>query len=262
MSRNKVALITGGSSGIGYEFSKLFARDGYDLVLVALEEENLINAKKSLEELSSVSVKTIPHDLSRPGSAESLIELLQKKGVFDVDVLVNNAGFTVFGEFVETSAEKELAMMNLNMVTLTLLTKHFLKSMKKRNAGKILNISSTAAFQPGPLMAVYYASKSYVLSFTEAIAEEISETGITITALCPGPTASGFQKRGKMESSKLVKDKQLASPEKVAKVGYRALFSGKRVEIVGVRNKFFAQVARITPRKIATQFVYNIQKEQ
>jgi short-subunit dehydrogenase len=170
-------------------------------------------------------------------------------------VLVNNAGFTVFGPFAETDLSKELEMLNVNIVTLTHLTKLFLLPMLERGHGRILNMASTAAFQPGPLMAAYYASKAYVLSFSEALAEELSDKGVTVTALCPGPTQTGFQKRGNLERSRLVAGRQIMRPRIVAQAGYRALMKGQRVVIPGFMNRVVAEGMRFLPRRLVTRVV-------
>jgi hypothetical protein len=179
-----------------------------------------------------------------------------------VDVLVNNAGYTVFGEFSKTSLTDELQMIQVNIVALTHLTKLFLPEMLKKKSGKILNLGSTASFQPGPLMAIYYASKSYVLFFSEALSEELRNTGITVTALCPGPTETGFQKRGKMESSRLVAGKKIMDAQSVAEIGYQALMKGKAVVIPGLKNKILAQSIRFSPRSLTPSLVKHLQKSK
>lgn len=177
-------------------------------------------------------------------------------------MLVNNAGFATYGLFSETNRETELQMMQVNIVCLTHLTKLFLSDMLKQREGKILNIASTAAFQPGSLMAVYYATKAYVLSFSEAIANELQGTGVTVTALCPGPTESGFQKRADMEQSKLVSDQKIMDAETVAKIGYRGLMNNQTVVIPGLKNQLLAQSVRVTPRKMVTKIVRKMQEKE
>lgn len=259
MGNKKTALITGGSSGIGFELAKLFARDGYDLVIVSVDEKRLQSAKEELEKNSSVRVTAVSHDLSKQDSATSMVTLLESRGIHHIDALVNNAGFGLYGRFVDINEEEEVSMMNLNMITLTRLTKIYLPKMLENGKGKILNVASTAAFQPGPLMAVYYATKSYVLSFTEAIAEEVRDTSITVTALCPGPTASHFQERASMEDSRLIKNSKLPTAASVATVGYNALMNKKVVVVAGIKNKLFAQLTRLVPRRLATRFVMKLQ---
>lgn len=258
-NKPRTALVTGASGGIGLELARLFAQDGYNLVLVARNSEKLAQLASELEKRHSISAKTVAIDLSEHDSPEQLYSQLQTEGI-SVDVLVNNAGFTVFGRFLETPLQDELQMMQVNMVTLTHLTKLFLPQMVERGWGKILNLASTAAFQPGPLMAVYYASKSYVLSFSEAIANELQGTGVTVTALCPGPTRTGFQKRGNMEDSRLVAGREIMSAKTVARVGYRALMKGQQVVIPGFTNWLFAEAVRFAPRKLSPALVRRLQE--
>jgi len=201
-STSRAVLITGASRGIGLELAKLFARDGFDLVLVARNESDLANVADELRRNDGVSVTVIPKDLSLPTAAEELYQELQREDI-EVDILVNNAGFGLYGPFSSTDLRKELQMMQLNMVTLTQLVKRFLPEMLGRRSGKILNVSSTAAFTPGPNVAVYFASKAYVQSFTEALAEELKGTGVSATALCPGPTSTDFAERAGMAETRL-----------------------------------------------------------
>ena len=247
------ALITGASSGIGLELARVFARQGYGLVLVARNRQRL---DEIAAELKPAPVKVIAKDLSVAGAAEEI-----QREVPRVDVLVNNAGFGVFGKFAETPLAEELSMLQLNVAALVILTKLYLAGMLAAGSGKILNVASTAGFQPGPLMAIYYATKAFVLSFSEAIANELEGTGVTVTALCPGPTATGFQERGKMENSNLVKGKKIMDARTVAEAGYRALMAGKAVAIPGLKNKLLAQSIRFSPRSMVTKIVRGMQKE-
>ncbi len=217
-SGKKTALITGASSGIGYEFAKVFASNGFNLILAARGKDALDNIAAELSAKHGITALVFAKDLSLPDAPDDLYNDLQKQGI-TVDILVNNAGFATYGYFTDIPLDKELQLLQLNIVALTHLTKLFLPGMKTRGYGKILNLASTAAFQPGPLMAVYYASKAYVLSFSEAISEELHGTGVSVTAFCPGPTELGFQKRAAMEESKLVQG-GLMSAEAVAKIGY------------------------------------------
>ena len=255
----KTALITGASSGIGYELTRLFAKDGYDLVLVARSEKQLVQLAQELKEKFGIAVRVIVKDLSDASAPEEVFTELQQEGI-TVDVLVNNAGFATYGMFAETDLAAELQEMQLNMVTLTQLTKLFLPGMLKRRQGKILNVASTAAFQPGPLMAVYYATKAYVLSFSEALANELHGTGVSVTALCPGPTESGFQKRANMEDSVMVSGKKIMDAASVARAGYRGLMAGKTIIIPGLRNKILAESVRFSPRKLVTQIARTMQE--
>ena len=256
---SKTALITGASSGIGYEFTRLFAKNGYNLVLVARSEKQLMQVAQELQEQFGVSVKVIVKDLSNASAPEEVFTELEQEGV-TIDVLINNAGFATYGMFAEIDLATELQEVQLNMVTLTHLTKLFLPDMLKRRQGKILNVASTAAFQPGPLMAVYYATKAYVLSFSEALANELRGTGVSVTALCPGPTESGIQKRANMEDSALVSGKKMMDAARVAHSGYRALMASKTVVIPGLKNKLLAVAVRFSPRKVVTQVARSMQE--
>lgn len=189
----KTALITGASSGIGLEFANLLAKDGYHVVLTARNEKRLSEIANELKAKHGVDVTVLAKDLSLTDAAEELTAEILAKGI-EVDILINNAGFAAYGPFDETSWKDEKDMIQVNITALTTLTKQLLPGMIKRNRGKILNVASTAAFQPGPLMAVYYATKAYVLSFSEAIDYELSHTNVSVTALCPGATATNFEK--------------------------------------------------------------------
>jgi len=255
---SKTALITGASGGIGYELALLFARDGFDCILVARNEDKLRELAARLEREHRVKTMVIGKDLSKLTAVEEIYEEVTAAGLA-VDVLVNNAGFPVFGPFVETDPKIELELLQVNVVALTALTKLFLKGMVERRAGRILNLASTAAFLPGPLMAVYYASKAYVLSFSQALDNELHGTGVTVTALCPGPTRTGFQKRGVMEDSRLVQG-SIADAASVALAGYRALMAGKTVVIPGFSNKLVPWVVRFSTRGAVTRVVRRMQE--
>lgn len=225
------ALITGGSSGIGFELAKIFARDGYHLVLIASNQERLSAAKAELESVyPQISIRIIAKDLSKLESAKeifNLLELEKKK----VDVLVNNAGFGDYGSFAETDLNNEIKMIEVNITAVVQLTKFFLKDMIARRKGKILNTASIAGIMPGPYMAVYHASKAFVLSFTEAISEEVKGTGVTVTALCPASTNTGFFKRSSsLKKSPLTRGYSI-TPAEVAEIGYKALMKGQVVVI-------------------------------
>ncbi len=240
----KTALITGASSGIGLEFARLFAHDGYNLVLVARRVIELEKLKVELENRSRVSVKVIQKDLAKPESAKELFDELKDT---EIDVLVNNAGFGYLGKFDEANWDVHNSMMNVNIVSLVYLTRLFLTGMVKRGSGKILNVASTAAFQPGPLMAVYYATKSFVVSFSQAIATELEGSGVTVTCLCPGPTVSGFQDTAGMKKSKIMKYLKFASSYDAALFGYRAMIKGKRLAIHGLMNRVFVCLVKFIP---------------
>lgn len=256
-SRIKNVLITGASSGIGYELAKLFARDGYGLVLVARDHAALKRVGEKLISAHGIAVTVVAKDLSIPGSAAELFEELAQASI-QIDVLVNNAGFGTYGAFTETSVTTELSMLQLNISSLTHLTKLFLKQMPASGEGKILNVASTAAFQPGPLMAAYYASKAYVLSFSEALANELRGSGITVSVLCPGPTRTSFRQRAGMEASKLF-DRGVMDARTVAAIGYRGLMANKTVIIPGLKNRLLVFSVRLVPRGLVPHLVRMIQ---
>lgn len=258
---NKTVLITGPTAGIGYELAKLFAKDGHELILVARNKQRLDEIKEKFEKRYSVPVKIIDKDLSKPSAPQEIFDVL-KKDSQPVDILVNNAGFGNYGFFSETDLQAELEMIQLNIASLTHLTKLFLKPMIRNGSGRILNVASTAAFQPGPLMAVYYASKAYVLSFSEALANELNGTGVTVTALCPGPTRTEFQKRAEIEGTPLVSGNLIMDAETVAKEGYQALMKGKAVIIPGFKNKAIVFSVRLSPRAFVTKMVRSIQERK
>jgi uncharacterized protein len=258
MQGKKTALITGASSGIGYELTQLFARDGYDLVLVARSERQLVQMAEELKAAYGTEVKVMMKDLSVSTAPREIFAELEQENI-EIEALVNNAGFATFGLFAELDLDTELQMMQVNMMTLTHLTRLLLPAMLKRRSGKILNIASTASFQPGPLMTVYYATKAYVLSFSEGLANELEGSGVGVTALCPGPTASGFQKRANMEDSKLVQG-GLMDAKTVASIGYRALMKNKVVVIPGLRNLLLVEVERFTPRAVVRRIVRGMQE--
>jgi uncharacterized protein len=254
----KTALITGASNGIGLELAKIHASNGGNLVLVARNKSKLDEIKTELEKQYNISVHTIGKDLSIPNAAKEVYdETTQQK--IQIDYLINNAGFGDFGMFVETDWSKELQMINLNITTLTQFTKLYLQDMVARKSGKIMNVASTAAFQSGPTMAVYYATKAYVLSFSEAIDNEVSDKGVTVTSLCPGATESGFQAAAAMEESALVKGKKLPTSKEVAEYGYKAMLSGKTVAIHGLMNYLMANSVRFTPRAIVVKLTRKLQ---
>ena len=241
------ALITGASSGIGKEFAHIHAQHGGDLILVARREERLQNLKAELENKYAIKVLVIAKDLSKLNAATEIYQQVKSAGI-QVDYLINNAGFGGHGLFHERSLEDDLSMMQVNILALTLLTKLFLPDMVKRNAGKILNVSSTASFLPGPLQAVYYASKAYVTSFSEAISEELSGTNVTVTTLCPGGIETEFAKRGDLEDIDFFKNGKLASPESVAQFGYDSMLRGKGVVINERGLRLMKKVIPLIPR--------------
>ncbi|HWL41067.1 MAG TPA: SDR family oxidoreductase [Gemmatimonadaceae bacterium] len=251
-SPRATALVTGGSGGIGLEIAKVLARKGFDLVLVARKRDTLEAAAGQLEGKFDIKAHVFAADLRRPDAPEQIFDFLHNDNL-PIEVLVNNAGFGVGGEFSETELQRELEMIQVNIAALTHLTKLFLPPMMKRRSGRVLNVASTAAFQPGPLMAVYYATKSYVLSFSQALAEELRNTGITVTALCPGPTQTDFAEAAQMTNSRLFTTFGVADADDVAQYGVHAMLKGKRVAIPGIRNKMMAQANRLAPRSLSTR---------
>ncbi|MCZ7383482.1 MAG: SDR family oxidoreductase [Candidatus Methanoperedens sp.] len=256
LNEKKTVLITGASSGIGYEFSKLFAKDGYNLVIVARNEEKLKQLENELEGNFGISVFSIPKDLSVAATPQEIFYELQQESI-EIDILVNNAGFNVYGAFSETNIIEELQMVQVNLMSLTHLTKLFLPGMLRNGYGKIMNIGSTGSFGPGPLNAVYCATKSFVLSFSEAIAEELQGTGITVTALCPGATKTEFFKRANMEDIKLL-ERGVMDAKTVAEIGYKAMMKGERLVIAGIENKLMIFLIRFMPRKMMAKMAKEV----
>jgi len=251
-TRRQTALVTGGSGGIGLELAKVLAREGFDIVLVARKRDSLEAAAGQLEGKFGVKAHVFAADLRLQDAPQAIFEFLHNENI-DIDVLVNNAGIGLGGEFSETELQRELDMIQVNIVALTQLTKLFIPAMIKRQSGRVLNVASTAAFQPGPLMAVYYATKAYVLSFSEALAEELRNSGVTVTALCPGPTHTDFAQSAQMTNSRLFNTFGVADAGDVAKYGFDAMMHGKRLAIPGFRNKIIAQANRIAPRSLSAK---------
>mgnify|MGYP002780643997 CR=1 FL=1 len=255
-SAPKTALITGASGGIGKDLAELFAKDGH----------HVVRSKGKLEELAAtltrehgITARVITADLGVAGAAERLVQTLDAQGIA-VDVLVNNAGFGSFGAFAEADVGRTLEMIQLNVTTLVHLTRLLVPGMVSRGHGRVLNVASTAAFQPGPLMAVYYATKAFVLSFSEAIGNELSGTGVTVTALCPGPTETGFQAGAQLERSALLKRLRPMDSKAVARAGYRAMWKGKAVEVPGAQNRAALFAVRVLPRTAVTAMVRKMQE--
>jgi short-subunit dehydrogenase len=240
-SSMSTVLITGASGGIGYELAKLFARDHHNLVLVARSADKLAQVATELQ-AHGITVKTIALDLAAPPAPKFLFDQVQREGVI-IDVLINNAGFGIFGEFAQMPEQEILGQIDLNIRALTELTRLFLPAMVKRRSGRIMNVASTAAFQPGPLIAVYYATK--------AIANELRHSGVTVTCFCPGATHTDFARRAGIENSRVFKLGAM-SAEKVALDGYRAVMEGRTLAVSGVHNWVVAQANRLAPRKMAT----------
>lgn len=258
----KTALITGASSGIGYELAKVFAANNHDLILVARSTDRLQQIRDELAQNHDLQVNVISYDLSQSASPLALFEHVQQQGL-TVDVLINNAGFGDYGAFADCDWAKQSALLQLNMVTLTHLTRLFLPSMLERGYGRILNVASTAAFQPGPFMATYYASKSYVMSFTEALAHEVKGTGVTATVLCPGPTqGTNFQARAELGDVDFFKKFKLPTAAEVARFGYAALERNQIVAVHGFFNRLLVFGNRLVPRQAITNAVGQLQAPQ
>ena len=244
---NETVLITGASSGIGLEFAKIFASHSYNLVLVARKKEKLDKVASQLKDRTKINI--IAADLSILKNCEHLYKTLKKKRI-SVDILINNAGIGMFGEFSKLSAKKEIQMLNIDITSLTYLTKLFLNDMIKRKKGKILNVASIASFKPIPLMASYSAAKAYVRFFSEALAKETSKNNVQVSVLCPGQTKTEFQKKAGMQQSRLY-TMNVMKAEKVAKIGFNGLMKGKRVIVPGLRNKLYAALINLIPDSIA-----------
>jgi short-subunit dehydrogenase len=254
MSQNRpVALVTGASSGIGKALAENFAEYGYDVVLSARSVDKLEAVAGELQTRFGILAHVIPADLESAGGAVELHAEVKRRGL-TLSALANNAGYGTFGEFKDMSLNSQLGMTQLNMTSLVALAHLFLPDLIATK-GKMLNTASTAAFQPGPYMAVYYATKAFVLSFSEALAAELAESGVTVTALCPGPTASGFQDKAAMHQSAMVKGKRLPTSEDIARKGFRAMLRGRRVYIPGLKNWILAQLPRFSPRWLVTKIV-------
>ena len=247
----QTVLITGGSGGIGYELAKLFARDHHNLVLAARSADKLKQVASELQGQFGVAVKTVAIDLATGPAAMFLFDQLRREEI-SVDILVNNSGYGAFGEFAEMPEQEILGQIELNVTALTHLTRLFLPPMLARRAGKVMNVASVAAFQPGPLMAVYYATKAYVLSFSEAVANEVRGSGVSVTCFCPGPTNTGFAKRAGTERSRLFKKFGGMDATRAARDGYRGLMAGKTLVIPGVYNWLVAESGRFAPRELVT----------
>lgn len=257
----KNVLITGASTGIGLELAKVFAKNGYNLFLVARNEEKLKEIASNLSSSFKINVEFVAKDLSKIEAADELFENIKSRNL-QIDILVNNAGFGLFGEFKATDMNREIEMINLNITSLVKLTKLFLPSMIHRRSGRILNVASVASFQPGPLMSIYYATKSFVLHFSEAIAYELKESGVTVSSLCPGPTLTEFQSTAKLDRSKLFSLLKPMSAEEVAIVGYNEMMRGKTIILPGLLNKLSANSHRFFPRKLVNAVTYFIQSEK
>lgn len=257
----KVALITGASRGIGLELANECAKHGHDVVLVARRRDALEGAAGQIEGKYPVRAIVIPADLSDPAAPSEIFASMMEQKI-EVNVLINNAGFGLGGAFLETPIEREIEMVQVNVTALMHLTKLFAPPMVKRRSGRIMNVASTAAFQPGPLMAVYYATKACVLSFSEAIAEEWRNTGVTVTALCPGATATDFAETAQISNTRLFQRLGVADAGDIARHGYKAMMRGDRVAIPGWRDKLMIQAERFAPRRMVTAIARKVQESR
>jgi short-subunit dehydrogenase len=249
-------MITGGSSGIGLALAREFARAGYQLVLVARDAKRLDEQVLTLGMQVQVPIIAIAMDLSQSGSAQELVDELERRDL-QLSVLVNNAGVGSYGAFAESDLAGQLSLMSLNMGTLCALTRLVLPSMIARRHGRILNVASTAAFQPGPLMAVYFASKAFVLSFSEALANELAGSGVSVTCLCPGATITGFSQRAGIAMVDSYKNVAMDS-DSVARAGFTACMQGRSLVIPGFVNRFLSSMVRFVPRRMATAVTRSI----
>lgn len=254
-------LITGASAGIGLELARVFASHNHDLVLVARNEASLRTLADELRTTYGVDAVVLPADLSKPETPGFIHDFCSQHQL-DVDILVNNAGFGDYGAFHELDRQHQLDMIAVNITALADLTHRFLPDMVKRGRGKVMNVASTAAFQPGPFMSVYYATKAFVLHFSEAISVELEGTGVTVTALCPGATHSEFQERANLNGSRLFDGRKLPSSMDVALYGYEATMRGKRVAIHGLLNAVLANSVRFSPRSLVLRIARFIQSKK
>jgi short-subunit dehydrogenase len=258
MGQRPIALVTGASMGLGAEFARLLASEGYDVVLTARSGELLGTLKKEVENLHGIEAHVVVADLADPRAPSAIYDHLRNAGI-EIEVLVNNAGFGMYGKFSESSLSTELEMIQVNIIALMHLTKLFVNDMVKRRHGRIVNVASTAAFQAGPMQSVYYASKAFVLSFSEAIGNELKGTGVTVTALCPGPTPTGFQERANVGKLKGLRMMMRVSPEAVVRAGYNGMKHGRPVVIPGALNNVHVFLLRLVPRRLVTNVVRKIQ---
>ena len=259
MSERRTALITGASSGFGAEFAKLFARDGFDLVLVARSEPAMQVIADELQGTHTITATVVAKDLAVANACDELLADLDERGI-RVDALVNNAGFAQYGPFVEADPDVLHKMMSVNVVALTELTRALVPGMVERRWGRIVNVGSIGSFTPAPMTGAYAATKAYVLSLSLALSEELKGTGVTVTALCPGPTATGFQARAEMADSKLIAGRTLDSAEDVARAGYAAMQKGRPYLVTGTTSKLFAFGSRFLPRMMSARIAGTSQR--
>ena len=249
-SKDSYALVTGASSGIGYELARLFAEDGKNTVVVARSKDKLDELKENLEKEHGTKVRVLVKDLSDPRAPQEILSELEREGV-KVDVLVNNAGFCVYGAFCETDLQQELEMLQVNVISLIHLTKLFLKRMVERKSGYILNVASLCAFAPVPLESVYCSGKTGVLHFSEALANELEGSGVSVTCLCPGLANTRFHERARMQDARVTR-RRMIDAATVARVGLSDLKNGKVISIPGLQYKLWPLFTRVAPRRLIT----------
>ncbi len=255
------ALITGASSGIGFEFCRIFAENGYDLVLVSRNKERLESIAGEFEERHDIRARVIAKDLSKPSSPRELYDQLAADGA-RIDVLVGCAGIAVYGKFTDSDADRHMNLIQLNIASPTLLCRLFGADMARRGSGRILNVSSTAAFQAGPLLSTYYASKAYLLLLSEALSRELKKDGVTVTALCPGPTRTDFFRRNAMDDTQLNDSPFMMDAARVAEIGFSGLMKGKALVIPGAVNKVLIFLERLGPRRVASSVAHSLNKSR
>jgi short-subunit dehydrogenase len=256
---NKTALVTGASSGIGAILASKLAREGHDVVLVARNVDKLTVLSRELAARHGVSAVVIAADLAQPSAAEDVFEQVAAQGA-TVDILVNNAGFGSAGPFLDTALSAELEMIQVNIRSLLALSHLFARGMRERGFGRILNIASTAGFQPGPYMATYYATKAFVISFSLALAHELRGTGVSVTCHCPGATDTAFAERAGVRETKLFQRPGVASAEDVASHAYRAMMAGKKLAVHGALNRVAAASVRVLPRPLVASVVAGLNR--
>ena len=259
-SQRRTALVTGASVGIGHELAKCFAADGFDVILVARDKERLDKVAAELQNQFRANSTVVQADLSQGSSPQAVFDAV---GGREVEVLVNNAGFTTCGPFATSVLGDELDLLQVNMASLVALTRLFLPGMVERRSGRVWNVASVAAFSPGPFQATYYASKAFVLSFSEALHSEVSDSGVTVTAICPGPTQSEFGKRAGMKQSDFAAQFLMMTSADVARIGYDAGMLGKRKVVTGWRNKFIAFcMRRLMPGTVALWAINRLNRDR
>jgi len=260
-NKTKTILITGASSGIGYEFAKIFARHKYRLILTARDKAKLDIIKDEFEYQYKTQTIILTKDLSDINEVNAIYEYIKLNNI-SIDILINSAGSGVYGKFNGTDFTKESDMIKVNILALTYLTKIILREMLKNNSGSIINVASTAGFKPGPLMSVYYATKAYVLSFSESIAAEIRDTNVSLTVLCPGPTRTDFMKKSSYSAVKDLKFKKLQTASEVALYGYKAMLRKELIAIPGISNRVSTLLLKFFPRKLFADLMFRMKNRK